>query len=150
MRLVLVTAAGLAALAAIASLARPWVDLVEVRGRSMAPALLPGDLLLVERWTYLRRRPFPGEVVLVRDPRLPRRELVKRVAATDGAFVMLRGDASDASTDSRTFGGLPIEAVRWRVGLRYWPPARIGTVGVASAAATEGGHGLDAGGMLGR
>jgi nickel-type superoxide dismutase maturation protease len=143
-RLVLVSAAGLAAVAAIASLARPWLDVVEVRGRSMAPALLPGDLLLVERWTYRRRRPLPGEVVLVRDPRVASRELVKRVAATDGAVVVLRGDAPEASTDSRTFGQLPVDAVRWRVGLRYWPPARIGTIGVASAAATEGGDRLDA------
>src|ERR687895_2115333 len=94
----------------------------------MAPSLLPGDYLVVERWTYRRRRPRRGDVVLVRDPRSPRRELVKRVAATEGALVALRGDAPEASTDSRAFGELPLDAVRWRVALRYWPPGRIGFV----------------------
>lgn len=145
MRLFWVTAASLAAVAAIASLARRWLDAVEVRGRSMAPALLPGDLLLVERWTYRRRVPLPGEVVLVRDPRAPERELVKRVAATDGGFVVLRGDAPDASTDSRSFGLLPVGSVHWRVGLRYWPVRRVGFV--AGGTATVPAAALSAGGV---
>lgn len=128
MRLIVGAAAVLAALAVGAALAGRWVDIVEVRGRSMAPALLPGDLLVVERWTYRRRLPRRGEVILVRDPREPRRELIKRIAAIDGGLVTLHGDAPDASTDSRTFGTIPIDAVRWRVALRYWPPGRIGVV----------------------
>jgi nickel-type superoxide dismutase maturation protease len=148
-RLIVGVAAGLVALAAIAALAGRWVDIVEVRGRSMAPSLLPGDLLVVERWTYRGRRPRRGDVVLVRDPRSPRRELVKRITATDAGHVAVRGDAPDASTDSRTFGQLPVAAVRWRVALRYWPPTRIGFVGrvpapLASAAAAEVGDRLDA------
>ena len=143
MRLIIGAAVGLVALAAVATLVGRWVDIVEVRGRSMAPSLLPGDYLVVERWTYRRRRPLRGDVVLVRDPRVPRRELVKRVAANEGALVALRGDAPEASTDSRTFGELPLDAVRWRVALRYWPPGRIGSI-QGSATATEGGDGLDA------
>src|SRR5436853_349114 len=45
--------AGVAAVA----YARRWLDVVEVQGRSMAPALLPGEWLLVERRTYAHRRP---------------------------------------------------------------------------------------------
>lgn len=145
MRLIVGAAAALAALAAISSLAGRWVDVVEVRGRSMTPSLLPGDLLVVERWTYRRRPPRRGEVVLVRDPRAPRRELIKRVAASDEGLVTLHGDASDASTDSRSFGELPRTDVRWRVALRYWPPDRIGPIRSApSGAAAEGRHRLDA------
>lgn len=120
----LIGAAG--ALAAWAA-ARRWLDAVEVRGRSMAPTLLPGDRLLVESSTYARRIPRLGELVLAPDPRQPARELVKRVAAIDAAAGMLelRGDAARASTDSRVFGTVPIAAVRWRVLVRYWPLPRL-------------------------
>jgi nickel-type superoxide dismutase maturation protease len=109
-----------AVLLGIACLARRSFDVVEVRGRSMAPTLLPGDRLLVARVTMPRR----GEVVLAADPRDGRRELIKRVAAIGPGGVELRGDDGGASTDGRTFGRVPVEAVRWRAVLRYWPPGR--------------------------
>lgn len=115
---------GMAAGAAAANVvARRWVDVVEVEGTSMAPALLPGDRLLVESLTYRLRSPRVGDIVLAADPRAPSRELVKRVA-TVGSTVELRGDAPDASTDSRTFGAVPVASVRWRVAARYRPPRR--------------------------
>lgn len=120
---------GLAGGAAAALLALGRLDAVEVTGASMAPALLPRDRLLVESLTYARRQPRPGEVVLAADPRQPTRELIKRVAAVDPAGVELRGDHPAASTDSRTFGALPLGTVRWRVALRYWPPLRFGSIG---------------------
>jgi nickel-type superoxide dismutase maturation protease len=113
----------LAGAAAANVLARHWLDVVEVAGGSMAPALQPGDRLLVEAVTYRSRLPRVGEIVLAADPRDPSRELVKRVAAS-GPSLQLRGDARDASTDSRIFGAVPLAAVRWRVVARYWPPAR--------------------------
>jgi nickel-type superoxide dismutase maturation protease len=110
------------------AVARRWVDAVEVRGGSMAPTLLPGDRLLVERWTFRGRAPRATEIVLAPDPREPRRELIKRVAAVRDGLVELRGDASETSTDSRSFGTLPVAQVRWRVVARYWPrrPIRLG------------------------
>ncbi|HET6381226.1 MAG TPA: nickel-type superoxide dismutase maturation protease [candidate division Zixibacteria bacterium] len=117
---------GTAAALFAASRALRRIDAVEVEGASMAPSLLPGDRLLVESWTYARRAPRAGEVVLVTDPRSPSRELIKRVAAVDGRHLDLRGDAPASSTDSRHFGRLPVAAVRWRVALRYWPPRRFG------------------------
>lgn len=109
-----------------ATFARRWLDAVEVRGDSMAPSLLPGELLLVERVTLALRRPRAGEVVLAGDPREPGRELVKRVAAYDPrtGLVDLRGDAPERSADSRTFGSIPVGEIRWRAALRYWPPQR--------------------------
>lgn len=108
--------------------ARRWLDAVEVRGGSMAPTLLPGDRLLVESSTFRRRRPQAGELVLAPDPREPARELVKRVAATDfdAGTLELRGDAPEASTDSRAFGAVPAATVQWRILARYWPPSRAG------------------------
>jgi len=111
---------GLLALA----VARRHLDVVEVRGRSMAPTLVPGDRLLVAR-----RSPRIGDVVLAPDPRAPHRELIKRVATADERGLVLRGDNPAASTDARAFGALPRAAVRWRVVGRYWPPNRIGVVG---------------------
>jgi signal peptidase I len=101
------------------------LDAVVVDGQSMAPALQPGDRLLVEAWSFRRRQPRPGEIVLAADPRTPRREIVKRVAALQDDRVALRGDAA-LSTDSRIFGPLPVAAIRWRALLRYWPLRRAG------------------------
>jgi len=107
---------------------RRWLDVVEVRGGSMAPSLLPGDRLLVESRSYERRSPRTGDVVLAADPREPDRELIKRVAGVDDAAsaAELRGDATDASTDSREFGAVPLSTIRWRAAFRYWPPERAG------------------------
>lgn len=103
---------------------RRRLDVVEVRGRSMAPALLPGDRLLVARLGP----PRVGDVVLAPDPRDPQRELIKRVSALDVGGVTLRGDNPLQSTDARTFGELPPTSVGWRVVGRYWPADRIGRV----------------------
>jgi nickel-type superoxide dismutase maturation protease len=109
---------------------RRHLDVVEVRGRSMAPALVPGDRLLVARFGS----PSVGDVVLAADPRDSRRELVKRVSALDrGGGVTLRGDNRSQSTDARTFGAIPRAAVRWRAIGRYWPVDRIGRISPAPA-----------------
>jgi nickel-type superoxide dismutase maturation protease len=121
----LLAAAAVAAGAWLSVVARRWFDVVEVQGRSMAPTLLPGDRLLIERLTYRRRAPRAGDVVLALDPRAPQREVIKRVHAA-GPALDLRGDAPDASTDSRTFGVVPATAVHWRAAVRYWPLGRIG------------------------
>ncbi len=124
----LVALLGVAAGIGAGAAARRWLDAVEVHGNSMAPALLPGDRLLVESRSYQSRVPRPGEIVLAADPRQSDRELVKRVAAVDeiAAAADLRGDASEESTDSRDFGAVPLADIRWRAAFRYWPPGRTG------------------------
>ena len=99
--------------------ARRWLDVVEVRGRSMAPTLLPGDRLLV-----VRARPRPGDVVLVPDPRHSTRELVKRVASIGPDCIALHGDNDAASTGATVSPA----AVRWRALFRYWPASRVSVV----------------------
>ena len=120
----------LAAVGAAAVAGGRWFDLVEVRGRSMAPALLPGDRLLVERLTYRRRGPRAGEIVLAADPRQPSRELVKRIGLVDPprAAPSWLVTHREASTDSRAFGPVDLADLRWRVVVRCWPPGRIGLV----------------------
>lgn len=97
---------------------------VAVRGESMAPGLLPGDRLLVSALASLR----PGDVVALRDPRDPRRVLVKRVASIDdrARLLVVRGDNPAASTDSREFGPVALRLLLGRCVLRYHPEARRG------------------------
>ncbi len=118
--------------AALAAVVSRWTDAVAVRGSSMAPTLLPGEQLLVERWTFRRRQPQVGDVVLAHDPREPSRELIKRIASVRAGRVELRGDGV-ATTDSRTFGTVAVGDVTWRVALRYWPPSRFGAVSPAAS-----------------
>ena len=101
----------------------------EISGRSMTPALEPGDWVLVDELAYRNRLPHRGEVVVATDPREPGRDLVKRVSAVDlHGGVSLEGDNPDESTDSRQFGPVPASSVKGRVWWRYWPWGRVGTV----------------------
>jgi nickel-type superoxide dismutase maturation protease len=89
----------------------------------MEPALRAGDWIVV--WE-LSRPPRVGEIVLVRDPRKPENLMLKRVAdVADGACTVL-GDRPEDSTDSRTFGPVPLANVLGRAFFRYGPIGRIG------------------------
>lgn len=97
---------------------------VVVRGPSMSPSLLPGDVLLtVPVAGPLRARATPGRVVLVADPEDDAHLLVKRVIAADGGRLWLEGDDPAHSTDSRRWGWVPRARVR-RLALRRWPQLR--------------------------
>ena len=105
------------------------VHRVEVVGMSMAPALEPGDrLIVVGRPWFQPPWPRPGQVVAVGDPRDPRRLLIKRVGAVhhDDDTLEVVGDAAEASTDSRTFGPVPRSSIVGRAVYRYAPTGRRG------------------------
>jgi len=67
-----------------------------VRSADMAPGLLPGDVLVVDRRAYRESEPRPGDLVVVRDPDaapdapLSERKRVARVVAVGGDLVELR------------------------------------------------------------
>jgi signal peptidase S26 family len=85
----------------------------------MVPALRDGDRLLV--WLRAPRSTPPiGRIVLVS---LPDRPLsVKRLSAVEpDGQIRVEGDNEFASTDSRSLGPLPTEALRGVVLLRLWP-----------------------------
>lgn len=109
-----------ASLTALARLHR-----LEVTGQSMQPTLVPGDRLLLLR----TRRVRAGDLVVLPDPREPRRMVVKRVVVTSAGGVTVRGDNAVASTDSRQFGMVPRASVRGRVVYRYFPDSRRGRIG---------------------
>ena len=97
---------------------------VQVPSGSMAPALLAGDRVLVDRLLYAGagglarllpvRAPAPGDVVVFRSPEERRRLLVKRCVAVGGdsyrggylpaGTLALEGDDAARSHDSRAFG----------------------------------------------
>ncbi len=98
---------------------------VQVRDESMLPTLRPGDRLLVDRAAYRDRAPRPGEIVVLVDPEVPSRWLVKRVGPpgpTPGIVVL--SDAPGATRDSRRFGPVPRDRIVGRVYRRYYPPDR--------------------------
>jgi len=108
---------------------------VGVEGSSMAPTVRQGDLLVAIRTVAARS----GDLVVAEHPTRPGYELVKRLVAGPAddvpghrtlapGEVWLTGDASDASTDSRSFGPVRASAIRGVVVYRYWPPERIGRI----------------------
>lgn len=90
-----------------------------VADESMRPTLEPGDYVLVNCWAYRVQLPSPGDLVVVEDPEVPTRFLVKRVSETFGAReVHLKGDNEAASRDSRTFGPVALERIVGKVWMR--------------------------------
>ncbi len=91
---------------------------IVVRGPSMTPSLLDGDVLLTA--PVLPGLLRVGAIVVVADPSDHDHLVVKRMTARDGDRVQVHGDDPDRSTDSRVWGWLPRCRVR-RVALARWP-----------------------------
>jgi nickel-type superoxide dismutase maturation protease len=90
-----------------------------VEDRSMQPTLAPGDYVLVNRWAFRLRPPAPGDLVVLEDPEVPSRFLVKRVSElTATGAIRLAGDNDAASRDSRAFGAVAMERIVGKVWLR--------------------------------
>ena len=107
----------------------------------MAPALLPGDWLLLDPTG--RRWPRAGSIVVVREPDTGI-VAIKRVAERgrrggraasapvglgrplESREAWLLGDSRDGSIDSRTYGPLDADAFLARAWFRYGPLRRIG------------------------
>lgn len=105
------------ALLASAGAWRRLVVRVVVEGDSMAPALRPGDRVVVVRTPVLEE----GDLVALFDPEDRSRVLVKRVARLEAESIDVRGDNVAASRDSRSFGPVPRRLVIGRVVYRYAP-----------------------------
>ena len=107
----------------------------------MRPTLEPGEWAIAVRARRLHR----GDVVVVEHPDRVGFELVKRVAhlpgdvAPDGLGlvdrVWVEGDDPEGSSDSRSFGPLPMGLVRGRVWFVWWPPRRIRALASGEAVA---------------
>jgi nickel-type superoxide dismutase maturation protease len=107
-------------LALIACWAWRRLDRLVVSGVSMTPTLYPGDQLLLLRTRHARA----GDLVVVRDPREPSREVVKRlVRVTAEGDLVVAGDNPEMSTDSRIYGPVPRDHL---VGRAVPVPKRFG------------------------
>jgi nickel-type superoxide dismutase maturation protease len=89
----------------------------------MEPVLWAGDWIVVSK---LSRPPRLGEIVLVRDPRNSANLMLKRVSGVADGTCTVLGDRLEESTDSRTFGPVPVANVLGRALFRYAPIGRIG------------------------
>ena len=80
---------------------------MRVDGFSMAPTLVPGDLVLITPIQSRAALPAPGSIVVAYRPDRTTTRIIKRLAdIVDGGLVLL-GDNPGASTDSRQFGVVP-------------------------------------------
>ncbi|MEO8042888.1 MAG: nickel-type superoxide dismutase maturation protease [Acidobacteriota bacterium] len=76
-----------------------------VQGDSMLPTLRDGEVVLISPKASVE----PGDIVLAKHPYKQSVKMLKRVAAIDdsGRYSLV-GDNAGESTDSRTFGTLPV------------------------------------------
>lgn len=91
-----------------------YVFIRRVVGRSMAPRLSPGSLVLATR---LHRHLKPGQVVILEHHGKEKIKRIERIDYKKGQLFVI-GDNLPASSDSRHFGWITKKAVRGRV---FWP-----------------------------
>jgi len=108
---------------------------MRVSGRSMAPTLHPGELVVVNERAYARRAPRRDELVAAAPSALGGAAVVKRLAGLpherldvegrrwelgEDEFFLL-GDGAGHSTDSRAFGPVRRAELLGPAQLRLWP-----------------------------
>jgi nickel-type superoxide dismutase maturation protease len=86
----------------------------------MAPSFVAGERVLVNKMAYrFGRSPRVGDVVVVRDPRMEERMMIKRIAGERDGGWLVEGDNPSESTDSREFGAVGREVIVGKVLGRY-------------------------------
>ncbi len=86
-----------------------------VRGSSMLPKLQPGEEILFNPNAYRQKLPQVGDIVVARHP-YQAKQIIKRVAVIleDGSCFLV-GDNSKESTDSRSYGFIPLAKILGKV-----------------------------------
>ncbi len=96
--------------------------LIQIDGHSMFPTFCDGDILCVNTEAYLSHPPQPGDVVVANHPFIKDCLIVKRVhAIKQGNMVILHGDSAIESTDSRSFGPIPLHNICGKVTGKHLP-----------------------------
>jgi len=124
-------------LLSVAFLRAEVLEAFKIPTASMAPAIEPGDRVLVDKWGWKPEDAKVGDVVVFRCPQGDGRNYIKRVAGLPGdpiddervvpdGHLWVLGDNAENSCDSRQFGPVRFANVLGPVTYRYWPPTRIG------------------------
>ncbi|MEE1951625.1 signal peptidase I [Pseudomonas alcaligenes] len=87
------------------------IDLYYIPSGSMAPTLLPGDIVLANTWTG-ENSIQAGDIIVFEHPDVKSFLLIKRVISKDEISVSVAGDNLASSLDSRTLGRIPWSLVK--------------------------------------
>lgn len=126
-----------------------YIEAFKIPSASMEPAVLRGDRILVDKTAYRRLPPRVGDIVVFVSPDDRSKMFIKRIAGLpddtltrpDGGvetvphgMTYVLGDNRGASTDSRSFGYLPLRDIVGRARQVYYSAgdggvrwSRIGT-----------------------
>ena len=92
---------------------------MRVSGSSMLPELQPGEEILFDPKAYRQKSPQVGDIVVARHPYQPI-QIIKRVAVVleDGSCFLI-GDNTSSSTDSRSYGFIPLKKILGKVTSKF-------------------------------
>ncbi|XP_030750573.1 mitochondrial inner membrane protease subunit 1 [Sitophilus oryzae] len=115
-------------------------DFVLCSGPSMEPTIFSDDVLFTEHISPLTQSISKGDIIIAKCPTNPKQQICKRVVAIQGekiktgfasyqivpiGHVWLQGDNKNNSTDSRSYGPVPLGLIRSRAVCKVWPPKSI-------------------------
>jgi nickel-type superoxide dismutase maturation protease len=83
----------------------------------MIPTLRAGDYVIVNKLSYLFKKPSRGDIIVFRHPENGR-FLIKRIAEVEDSEYFVLGDNKEFSTDSRHFGAINKNLVVGKVWLQ--------------------------------
>ncbi|WP_431482968.1 S26 family signal peptidase [Pseudomonas solani] len=87
------------------------MELYYIPSNSMAPTMLPGDVVIADKWQEPARLK-KGDIVIFDHPEMHGINVIKRIAEITPDNVYVLGDNKENSLDSRTLGSIPLSAIQ--------------------------------------
>ncbi|KAH0998856.1 hypothetical protein HUJ04_013539 [Dendroctonus ponderosae] len=109
-------------------------------GPSMEPTIYSNDILFTEHLSALTQTIRKGDIIIAKCPTNHKQQICKRVVALQGekvktgfasyeivpiGHIWIQGDNVSNSTDSRSYGPVPLGLVRSKAVCKVWPPSSI-------------------------
>ena len=92
---------------------------MRVSGSSMLPELQPGEEILFNPKAYRRKLPKVGDIVVARHPYQPIQIIKRVVVVLEDGSCFLKGDNLSSSTDSRSYGFVPLNKILGKVTSKF-------------------------------